>query len=195
MEVGGALAAWLIPLLCLLGIIGIEWKWKYAHVHVADFFKADPFNQWICVLGLVIILVPLGWLVAIPAGAVGMGIRAIGSEDSRGMWTTRWQARSAIVVAIVIGVIISGFGGVSKPTGAAEWGTPLLTENPEAPGWPASEQHIWNEGGPFWSSIMYDCRGPCQPLVPARWCCGILRVLGPMKTGSNKRWNNLRELD
>ena len=147
MEVGGTLAVWLIPLLCLLGVIGIEWKWKYAHVHVADFFKADPFNQWICVLGLVIILVPLGWLVAIPAGAVGMGIRAIASEDSRNMWPTRWQARSAIVVAIVIGVILSGFGGVSKPVGADEWGVPLQTENPDAPGWPASEQHIWNDGG------------------------------------------------
>ena len=76
-----------------------------------------------------------------------MGIRAIASEDSRSMWTTRWQARSAIVVAIVIGVILSGFGGVSKPVGADEWGVPLQTENPDAPAWPASEQHIWNEGG------------------------------------------------
>jgi len=146
MEVGGALAAWLIPLLCVLGIIGTEWKWKYPQIHIADFFRADPFNQGICLLGIGILLVPLGWWIAIPAGAIGMGIRAIASEDSRLMWKTRWQARSILVVAIVAGVIISGFGGVSEPIGAAEWGTPLLTENPDAPNWPASEQHIWNEG-------------------------------------------------
>ncbi len=146
MEVGGALAAWLIPLLCVLGIIGTEWKWKYPQIHITDFFRADPFNQGICLLGIGILLVPLGWWIAIPAGAIGMGIRAIASEDSRLMWKTRWQARSILVVAIVAGVIISGFGGVSEPIGAAEWGTPLTTENPDAPNWPASEQHIWNEG-------------------------------------------------
>ncbi|MDG1524572.1 MAG: hypothetical protein P8Q90_00670 [Candidatus Thalassarchaeaceae archaeon] len=146
MEVGGALAAWLIPLLCVLGIIGTEWKWKYPQIHIADFFRADPFNQGICLLGIGILLVPLGWWIAIPAGAIGMGIRAIASEDSRLMWKTRWQARSVLVVAIVAGVIISGFGSVSEPIGAAEWGTPLTTENPDAPNWPASEQHIWNEG-------------------------------------------------
>ena len=147
MEVGGALAAWLIPLLCVLGVIGIEWKWKYPQTHVADFFRADSFNQWICLLCLCIFLIPLGWLIAIPAVAIGLGIRAIASDDSRHMWSSRWGSRSAIVVAIAIGVIISGFGGVSKPIGGAEWGTPLLTENPDSPSWPASEQHIWNDGG------------------------------------------------
>jgi len=146
MAVGGALAAWLIPWLCVLGIIGIEWKWRYPQIHIADFFRADSFNQGICLLCIGILLVPLGWWVAIPAGAIGMGIRAVASEDSRLMWPTRWQARSAMVVAIVAGVMISGFGGVSTPIGAAEWGAPLVTENPDAPGWPASEQHIWNEG-------------------------------------------------
>ncbi|GIS44852.1 MAG: hypothetical protein Ct9H90mP16_19220 [Candidatus Poseidoniales archaeon] len=52
MEVGGTLTAWLLPLLCLLSAIAIEWKWKYPHVHVSDFFRADPFN-----LGFV----PVGW--------------------------------------------------------------------------------------------------------------------------------------
>ncbi|MDE0708070.1 MAG: hypothetical protein OSB33_03885 [Candidatus Poseidoniales archaeon] len=146
MEIGGTLAVWLIPLLCGLGIIGIEWKWKYPHIHVVDFFRADSFSQGLSLLCIGIILVPLGWWIAIPAGAIGMGVRAIASEDSRKMWPTRWQARSAMVVAIVAGVIISGFGGVSEPTGAAEWGTPLQTENPDAPNWPASEQHIWNDG-------------------------------------------------
>lgn len=146
MEIGGALTVWLIPLLCGLGIICIEWKWKYPHVHVIDFFRADSFNQGMSLLCIGIILVPLGWWIAIPAGAIGMGVRAIASEDSRKMWPTRWQTRSAMVVAIVVGVIISGFGSVSEPTGAAEWGAPLQTENPDAPNWPASEQHIWNDG-------------------------------------------------
>ena len=147
MEVGGTLAAWLIPLLCAVGIVTIEWKWKYPQTHIVDFFRADSFNQWMCLLCLGIFLVPLGWWIAIPAAAIGLGIRAIASDDSRQMWSSRWIVRSSIVIAIVIGVIISGFGGVSKPTGGAEWGTPLLTENPDAPGWPASEQHIWNDGG------------------------------------------------
>ena len=143
MDVGGALTVWLVPLVCVLGIIGIEWKWKYPHFHVADFFKADSFNQGIAILCIAIALVPLGWWIALPAGTIGMGIRAIASEDSRKMWPTRWQARSAMVVAILMGSIFTGFGTVSEPIGAGEWGIPLQTENPDAPNWPASEQHIW----------------------------------------------------
>ena len=146
MEVAGTLTAWLIPLLCVLGAIGTEWKLKHPHSHIVDFFRADPFNQGISLLCIAIILVPLGWWVALPAGAIGMGIRAIASEDSRNFWPNRWIARSALVVAVVIGVILSGFASVSEPTGAADWGVPLLTENPDAPNWPASEQHIWAEG-------------------------------------------------
>ena len=147
MEIGGALTVWLVPLLCVLGIIGIEWKWKYPHFHIVDFFKADSFNQGIAILCIAIILVPLGWWIALPASAIGMGIRAIASEDSRKMWPTRWQGRGAIVVAILMGAVFSGFGSVSKPVGASEWGGASQTENPDAPNWPASEQHIWIEEG------------------------------------------------
>ena len=146
MEVAGTLTAWLIPLLCVLGAIGTEWKWKHPDSHIFDFFRADPFNQGISLLCIGIILVPLGWWVALPAVAIGMGIRAIASEDSRNLWAYRWHGRSALVIAIVMGVILSGYGGVSKPIGGADWGVPLLTENPDAPNWPASEQHIWAEG-------------------------------------------------
>ena len=146
MEVAGTLTAWLIPLLCVLGAIGIEWKLTHPNSHIVDFFRADPFNQGISLLCIAIILVPLGWWIALPAGAIGMGIRAIASEDSRNFWPSRWKVRSALVVAIVAGVILSGFAGVSEPTGGADWGVPLLTENPDAPNWPASEQHIWAEG-------------------------------------------------
>ena len=146
MEVGGMLTVWLIPLLCVLGVVGVEWKWRHPETHIADFFRADPFTRGLAGLCLVIILVPLGWWIALPAGAIGMGIRAIASEDSRNLWPIRWQARTALVIAVAAGVILGGFGGVSKPVGAADWGTPLLTENPEAPGWPASEQHIWVDG-------------------------------------------------
>ena len=146
MEVGGTLTAWSLPILCVLSAIAIEWKWKYPHVHFSDFFRADSFNLGITICCGAIIVVPLGWVIAIPAGAIGMGIRAIASEESRAMWPQRWSARSALVVAIVAGILLSGFGGVSKPTGAAEWGAPLMTENEEAPPWPASEQHIWMDG-------------------------------------------------
>lgn len=146
MEVGGVLTAWLLPLFCLLSAIAIEWKWKYPHVHLSDFFRADPFNLGLTICCIAIFVIPLGWLVAIPAGAIGLGIRAIASEDSRAIWPQRWQARSGLVVAIVCGVLLSGFGGVSEPNGASEWGTPLVTENSEAPPWPASEQHIWMDG-------------------------------------------------
>ncbi len=146
MEVGGTLAAWLLPMLCVLSAVAIEWKWKYPHVHISDFFRADPFNLGITACCAVIFVIPLGWVVAIPAGAIGLGIRAIASDDSRAMWPQRWQARSGLVIAVVFGVFLSGFGGVTEPTGAADWGTPFLTENEEAPPWPASEQHIWIDG-------------------------------------------------
>ncbi len=145
MEVGGALTTWLVPLVCVLGIIGIEWKWKYPHFHIVDFFKADPFNQGLVLLCFVIIVIPLGWWIALPAGAIGMGIRAIASEDSQNMWPTRWQARSAMVVALLLGAFFTGFGSVSKPIGVEEWGPVIRDENPDAPNWPASEQHIWRQ--------------------------------------------------
>ena len=145
MEIGGALTTWLVPLVCVLGIIGIEWKWKYPHFHVVDFFKADPFNQGLALLCIIIIVIPLGWWIALPAGTIGMGIRAIASEDSQKMWPTRWKARSAMVVALLVGAFFTGFGSVSKPIGAAEWGEPDVFENPDAPSWPASQQHIWKQ--------------------------------------------------
>ena len=146
MEIGGTLTAWAIPLMCVLSAIAIEWKWKYPQTHIIDFFRADPFNVGITLLCAAIILVPLGWWVAIPAGAIGLGIRALASEDSRVMWPNRWQARSAFVVAILLGTLLSGFGGVSTPVGAPEWGIPDSTENPDAANWPASEQYIWVDG-------------------------------------------------
>jgi len=146
MAVGGTLTAWLIPLLCVLSVIAVEWKWKYPHSHIADFFRADPFYPGICLLGMGIVVVPLGWIIALPAGGIGLILRAIASEDAREMWPNRWPARGTVVFAVVIGVILSGYGGVTKPVGAADWGIPLLTENPEAEAWPASEQHIWVDG-------------------------------------------------
>ena len=143
MNVAGAMTAWLVPLILLAGIIGVEWKRKYPDVHIADYVRADFFTVGILALCALIWLIPLGWLLAFPASIIALGIRSIASEDARVMWVSRWKARGLLVIAVAIGVFLSGFGAVSEPIGANEWGEPLLTENPDAPAWPASEQYTW----------------------------------------------------
>ena len=143
MNVAGAMTAWLVPLILLAGIIGVEWKRKYPDVHIADYVRADSFTVGILALCVFIWIIPIGWLLAFPASIIALGIHSIASEDARAMWISRWKARGLLVIAVAIGVFLSGFGAVSQPIGASEWGEPLLTENPDAPAWPASEQHTW----------------------------------------------------
>jgi hypothetical protein len=143
MQLGGALTVWFIPFILVAGVIGVEWKQKHPDVHIADFVRADSFTLGLLVLCALIWIVPLGWLLALPASAIGLGIRSIASDDARAMWKERWGPRGMLVISIVVGMLISGIGSVSEPVGASEWGQPLRTDNPDAPFWPASEQHTW----------------------------------------------------
>ncbi len=143
MNTAGAMVVWLVPLIFLAGTIGVEWKRKYPDVHIKDYVRADPFTVGILALCVFIWIVPIGWLLAFPASIIALGIHSIASEDARAMWKSRWKARGVLTIAVVIGVFLSGFGAVSKPIGANDWGEPDLTENPDAPAWPASEQYTW----------------------------------------------------
>ncbi len=143
MNTAGAMVAWLVPLILLVGTIGVEWKRKYPDVHIKDYVRADHFTVGILALCIAIWLIPVGWLLIFPISIIALGIYAIASEGARAMWISRWKARGMLVIAVAIGVFLSGFGAVSKPIGPAEWGEPDLTENPDAPAWPASEQYTW----------------------------------------------------
>ncbi|MDP6906971.1 MAG: hypothetical protein QF440_06090 [Candidatus Thalassarchaeaceae archaeon] len=143
MHVAGAVIAWLVPLILLTGTIGMEWKRKYPDVHLSDYVQADTFAMGLIVLSFCVWIIPLGWLLALPLAGICLGILTIYSENSRKMWVQRWKPRSLLVIAIVIGVMISGISSVSEPVGAPDWGEPILTENSDAPAWPASEQHTW----------------------------------------------------
>lgn len=143
MDTAGAMVAWLVPLIFLVGTIGVEWKRKYPDVHIKDYVRADSFTVGILALCVFIWIIPIGWLLALPASIIALGIHSIASEDARAMWISRWKARGVLAVAVAIGVFLSGFGAVSEPIGASEWGEVVLTENPDAPAWPASEQHTW----------------------------------------------------
>ena len=147
MELGGALTTWLVPILLLVGLIGVEWKRTHPAVHIVDFVRADTFTLGLLILAMGIWLVPLGWWIALPAAGIGLAIRSIASEDARAMWKGRWRARSLLVLAVVCGMMLSGFGSVSEPVGAPAWGKPLQTENADAPIWPASTQHIYFHDG------------------------------------------------
>ena len=175
MEVGSLLTAWVVPLILVAGAVGIDWKRCHPDVHIADFVRADRFTAALLICCFGIWLVPLGWWLALPAGGIGLGIRAIASEDSREMWKDRYPARSTLVIAVIIGMFLSGFGAVTDPVGAPEWGTPLSTENPDAPDWPASSQHLYlrNDGTIL---VVNHVRMP-GTLNPVGSAAAVLRIL------------------
>jgi hypothetical protein len=93
-------------------------------------------------LGLSIILiwiVPYGVLVIAPLGL----ILSILSPAGRITWAQTKVPRTMVCVFMISMIMLGSLAPVSQPKSPDSWGTPLLTENPNAPIWPASQQYTW----------------------------------------------------
>jgi hypothetical protein len=93
-------------------------------------------------LGLSIILiwiVPYGVLVIAPLGL----ILSILSPAGRITWAQTKVPRTMVCVFMISMIVLGSLAPVSQPKSPDSWGNPLLTENPNAPIWPASQQYTW----------------------------------------------------
>ena len=93
-------------------------------------------------LGLSIILiwiVPYGVLVIAPLGL----ILSILSPAGRITWAQTKVPRTMVCVFMISMIMLGSLAPVSQPKSPDSWGNPLLTENPNAPIWPASQQYTW----------------------------------------------------
>jgi len=87
-------------------------------------------------------LMPAGALVALPALLVLSVLSPAARADWRAHRTPRLMAMSVALMCLTA----TGFLAVDEPISPEAWGTPLFTENPEAPLFPASEQYTWFTG-------------------------------------------------
>lgn len=84
-------------------------------------------------------IVPYGVLVIVPIGL----ILSVLSPAGRITWSQTKGPRTMVCAFLIIMIMLGSLAPVSQPKSPDSWGNPLLTENPNAPIWPASQQYTW----------------------------------------------------
>lgn len=108
-----------------------EFEWR-------DLYGPYGFQALISFIVLLWIL-PGGFLIVGPV----MFLLSILSPAGRIAWESYRKPRIVVCVGLVVMLFLGGFSPVSNPVAPSEWGTPLLTENPNAPLYPSGEQYTW----------------------------------------------------
>lgn len=88
---------------------------------------------------LLIWIVPYGILVIAPIGL----ILSILSPAGRIAWSQTRTPRLLVCVLLISMIMLGSLAPIAQPKSPESWGEPLMTENPNAPLWPASEQYTW----------------------------------------------------
>jgi hypothetical protein len=70
-------------------------------------------------------------------------ILSILSPAGRITWAQTKVPRTMVCVFLISMIMLGSLAPVSQPKSPDSWGNPLLTENPNAPLWPASQQYTW----------------------------------------------------
>lgn len=91
------------------------------------------------VLALMMWCAPGGALLGAPL----LLLLSAASPAARADWREHARPRSAALGMALLCLLSSGALPVTKPVAPEAWGTPLFTENPNAPAYPASEQYTW----------------------------------------------------
>jgi len=84
-------------------------------------------------------IVPYGVLVIGPIGL----LLSVLSPAGRITWSQTKVPRTMVCVFLISMIMLGSLAPVSQPKSPDSWGNPLLTENPNAPIWPASQQYTW----------------------------------------------------
>jgi len=95
--------------------------------------------EFLAISLLLIWVVPYGILVIAPIGL----ILSILSPAGRIAWSQTRTPRLLVCVLLISMIMLGSLAPIAQPKSPESWGEPLMTENPNAPLWPASEQYTW----------------------------------------------------
>jgi hypothetical protein len=95
--------------------------------------------EFLSIALLLIWIVPYGILVIAPIGL----ILSILSPAGRIAWSQTRTPRLLVCVLLISMIMLGSLAPIAQPKSPESWGEPLMTENPNAPLWPASEQYTW----------------------------------------------------
>jgi hypothetical protein len=125
------------------------------------------------------------WATILPAGIFFWGpialVGSLATDEWRQDWKRDWKPRSLICTTIFASLLLAAGLPSPTPTGVEEWGEPLLFENPEAPLWPASEQHLWAMSSPELAVVTVTTTrlpGVMTPLGTSQVSAELVQLLG-----------------
>lgn len=134
----------LLPsLLLVIGVACVVWFEKKKSVPLDSFDLQKLFGPF--GIGALLSSIILFWLV--PGGFLVVGpsilILSILSPAGREAWNEFRRPRILVSIGLVLMLFIGGFVPPTTPNSPESWGTPLFSENPNAPLYPAGEQYTW----------------------------------------------------
>jgi hypothetical protein len=88
---------------------------------------------------LLIWILPYGILVIAP---IGLTLSVL-SPAGRIAWSQTKTPRVMVCLLLTCMIMLGSLAPVAQPKSPDSWGEPLMSENPNAPIWPASEQYTW----------------------------------------------------
>lgn len=96
--------------------------------------------------GLAVLLSPIIAIVfiwgIIPAAIISL-LASLRNEEKRQVWKDFAPQRSAVLASWLVILLATASLPTSTPNAVEKWGEPISKKNPDAPMWPASEQHMW----------------------------------------------------
>ena len=99
-----------------------------------------PMGLEFLILSLLLIwILPYGILVIAP---IGLTLSVL-SPAGRIAWSQTKTPRVMVCVLLTCMIMLGSLAPIAQPKSPDSWGNPLLTENPNAPIWPASQQYTW----------------------------------------------------
>ena len=99
-----------------------------------------PMGLEFLVISLLLIwIVPYGILAIAPIGLVLSFL----SPAGRIAWSRTKNSRLMVSVLLICMIMLGSLVPIAQPKSPESWGEPLMSENPNAPIWPASEQYTW----------------------------------------------------
>ena len=134
----GIFGAFLTVLIATWGTILWQRKNMHQHVNVKEFLGP---NTWMLLIPAILLmwLLPYGILLILPFSL----LLSWASPAARHAWEGHKQVRLVFISLFMITLLMTSMLPVDQPKNPAEWGEPMFTENPNAPLFPASEQHTW----------------------------------------------------
>jgi hypothetical protein len=99
-----------------------------------------PMGLEFLILSLLLIwILPYGILVIAP---IGLTLSVL-SPAGRIAWSQTKTPRVMVCLLLTCMIMVGSLAPIAQPKSPDSWGNPLLTENPNAPIWPASQQYTW----------------------------------------------------